>query len=310
MALYRPPSSCASVDRMRGTILLFAILVGCGDPRVPSDSGMTDPTDSGMTSDDDGGTTGDTCANGAARWIYIVDSDATFLRFEPDSQTITSLGTLNCSPSATPFSMAVDRDANAWVLHDDGRIYLVDIENGLSCSQTTFTPNQLGFERFGMGFVHDDASDTESLYIAGGSEISIGSGFSELGSIDVGTLNVSRVGSFDGWPELTGNANGELWGFFPDSSPPSVRQINRSNAQTLQTFDVSAVNPAGGIGDTAWAFAYWGGRYYIFFKGAADTSTNIWRLTPSSDELIEYVPDTGRRIVGAGVSTCAPIDLI
>ena len=80
---------------------------------------------------------------------------------------------------------------------------------------------------------------------------------------------------------------------------------------TLQTFDVSQVNPpTTNEGDLAWAFAFWGGRYYIFFKGVEDPSTNIWQLTPSTAELVEVVTDTGLNIVGAGVSTCAPIDLI
>lgn len=290
--------------------LLFAMLIhgcSCDDPRVGDDAGRRRD---GAIPGDDAGPEG-TCLNGAARWIYVVDSDRTFLRFEPDSQTLTPLGTLACpSGAATPFSMAVDRDANAWVLHSDGRIYLVDIENGLSCTQSSFVPNQDGFEVFGMGFVRDEATDVETLYIAGGSSLAIGSGSSQLGRVDVGTLDVTPIGPFDGWPELTGNAAGELWGFSPNSAPPSVRQIDRNDGSTLQMFDVSPVNAGGGTGDTAWAFAYWGGRYYIFFKGPTDTYTNIWRLTPGSGELIEYVPDTGRRIVGAGVSTCAPIDLI
>src|SRR5688572_18190757 len=123
---------------MRASLALFVLLAGCNcsDPRVDDDGGILPGADAGKMEDAE---TDDVCVNGAARWIYAVDSDRTFLRFEPDSRTLTALGTLSCpSGAATPFSMAVDRDANAWVLHNDGRIYLVDIENGLACTQSSF----------------------------------------------------------------------------------------------------------------------------------------------------------------------------
>lgn len=287
------------------TAALFAIACGDGRDDPGTDAGMTD----GASSD-----AGDNaaCLNGAARWIYAVDSDRTFVRFEPDTLRLTPLGTLACpSGGAQPFSMAVDRDANAWVLHDDGNIFLVDIENGLACTPSSFPANQDGFNVFGMGFVHDASTNVETLYIAGGSLVAVGSGSSQLGSVEIGTLDVTPLGTLDGWPELTGNGLGELWGFFPDSDPPSVRRIDRTDGGTLQTFDVSSVNPPTTTeGTLAWAFAFWGGRYYIFFKSPDDPSTNIWQLTPSTGDLVEVVSDTGLNIVGAGVSTCAPIDLI
>lgn len=246
------------------------------------------------------------CADGA-RWIYLVDSNNALLRFEPDAVRLTPIGTLRCSATATPFSMAVDRDATAYVLHSDHRIYQVSTTDA-ACSPTSFAPNQMGFELFGMGFVSNSAGSTdETLFIGGGPESGIGSGRSTLGSIGPGLSTVTRLGALQGSPELTGNGNAELWGFFPDSSPPSVREINRANGATLRTYDASGI---GAGRPTAWAFAYWGGRYYIFIQTENDASTNIFRVTEGTGAFEPVRMNIGYRIVGAGVSTCAPTDII
>jgi hypothetical protein len=63
------------------------------------------------------------------------------------------------------------------------------------------------------------------------------------------------------------------------------------------------------VSPSAWAFAFWGGDYYIFLEGDADFSgTNVWKMT-STGTVTKYIPDTGMRIVGAGVSTCAPLSI-
>jgi len=274
-----------------------------------SDTGSSPEIDSAIVRTDSGPAPG-TCVD-AARWIYIVDQSSTLLSFQPDTRTLTVLGSVSCpAGGAMPFSMAVDRNARAWVLHTDRRIYQVDLTGGLGCTATSFVPGQLGYEAFGMGFVSDAASSTETLYIAGGAMASIGLGMARLGTIDTGTLTVADIGAVGGSPELTGTGAGELWGFFPDSTPPSVRQINRATAATIATYDVSAIDSLGFGGASAWAFAFWGGRYYIFYQGLLDTSTNIWSFTPSTGALVEVMHGIGRSIVGAGVSTCAPVELI
>ncbi|MCA9616767.1 MAG: hypothetical protein KC586_28605, partial [Myxococcales bacterium] len=198
-----------------------------------------------------------------------------------------------------------------YVLHNDHRIYRVSTADA-SCTTTTFTPDQMGFELFGMGFVSDAAgSSAETLFIAGGPESGIGGGSSVLGRIDVASLGVTRIGSVGGSPELTGTGTGELWGFFPDASPMSVRQIGKTDAATLRSIDVSSIDSSGlGLGASAWAFAYWGGRFYMFYQGILDDSTGIYRVTPDTGVVETVRENIGYRIVGAGVSTCAPTDLI
>jgi hypothetical protein len=247
------------------------------------------------------------CSTAAMQWIYLVDSNNAFLRYDPAANMITSIGTLHCpAGSASPFSMAVSRDAVAYVLYSDYHIYAVSTADA-SCTTTSFPINQMNFQEFGMGFVSNDVgSNDETLFVAGGPASGIGGGSSTLASIDISSWMLSRIGPVSGSPELTGNGLAQLWGFFPDAMPMAVRQIDKTSGATLQEFDVSAVDTSLIPIPSAWAFAFWGGRDYIFYQGASDNSTGIYRLDPATSAVDTIMSDIGYRIVGAGVSTCAP----
>lgn len=248
------------------------------------------------------------CLNENARWVYVVDLNNRLLRFRPDALAFDSIGTLNCpSGNATPFSMSVDRNATAWVLHNDGRLYQVSTSNA-SCSATDFVPNQQGFRLFGMGFVGEgDDRASEMLYIAGGEGPNSSSG-THLGTIDMSNFVLTPQGSrLVGSPELTGNAAGELWAFSPDTSPPSVSEINRTTGRADQTFAVNAIQQRA---PRAWAFAFWGGKFYIFLQQQGDPSTNVYELDPATGASTQVLTNTGYTIVGAGVSICAPTTLM
>jgi hypothetical protein len=258
----------------------------------------------------DGGMHGSSDCSDAAHWIYLVDQGNAFLRYQPDSGTLTQIGTIHCAGAlVTPFSMAVSRDATAYVLHTDHHIYAVSTADA-SCTPTTFTINQMGFQAFGMGFVSDTAGGTsETLFIAGGAATGIGGGSSTLGSVQIADWSVSTIGPLSGSPELTGNGLGQLWGFFPDTTPMAVRQIDRTDGATIDQYDVSAIRTGSGAA-SAWAFAYWGGRYYMFYQQGLGGSTSIFTLTPDTLEVVPVMTNIGYSIVGAGVSTCAPTILI
>jgi hypothetical protein len=273
-------------------------------PRIGPDAGIVSRPDGQLPPSTD-------CAD-AARWIYLVDASSELLRFQPDSGVITSIGRISCpAGGAMPFSMAVDRRANAYVLHGDHRIYQVSTVDA-SCTSTAFAPDQHGLELFGMGFVSEaEGSTEESLYIAGGPELAIGTGSSTLARVALPGWTVSApIGTLRGSPELTGNGEGELWAFMPDATPMTVGHIDRASARLVRQVDVSEIDPDGlGIA-ASWAFAFWGGRYYVFYMGLLDGSTGIYRVTPESGEVETVRVETGYRIVGAGVSTCAPTELI
>jgi hypothetical protein len=280
--------------------------IGGGNIRSDGSVDAASGRDSGVGNGDGSVATDDCVA--AARWIYLVDVDNAFLRYEPDSGTITEIGTLNCPATrgATPFSMAVSRNAVAYVLFNDHQIFQVSTTDA-SCTATDYTPDQMRFEVFGMGFVSNSVGSTdETLFIAGGPASGVGSGSSSLGTLNTAAWSVARVGALGGSPELTGNGNSELWGFLPDTDPMSVRQIDKANGNTLREFDVSAIATAPRPRAGAWAFAFWGARYYIFLQDQSESETTISRLTPDTS-AVEVVNDhTGYTVVGAGVSTCAP----
>ncbi len=239
-----------------------------------------------------------------ARPVYVVDTDQTLSRFEPDKLEFTDLGRLNCpAGGASPFSMSVDRTGRPWVLYSSGEIFYVD-PNTLACNRASFRAGQQGFDVFGMGFVLDEPGTTiDRLYIAGGGEGDISSGGAALGQVSMLDLSVTAIEDLEGWPELTGTALGELWGFFPGTSPPRVARISREDGSVDSIFPITSID-----GDpNAWAFAFWGGDFWLFYKSQEDPSTRVFKLESDDGSVTEVISNTGRYIVGAGVSTCAPV---
>ena len=243
----------------------------------------------------------DNCSD-AAKLVYVVDENNELSSFAPDKLAFTAIGTLRCPamPGATPFSMAVDRNADAWVLYNSGEVFKVNTTTA-GCASTTFVPSQKGFDVFGMGFSTNMAGGTdETLYIAGGALSNIGT-TSTLGSISMPQLKVTSIAGISGSPELTGISDATLWGFFPDATRPRVAEIDKATGALSNTKPLTQL---AGM-PLAWAFAYWGGDFWIFLETANDTSTNVWQLKAAGG-VVKAIPDTGRTIVGAGVSTCAP----
>jgi len=289
------------------SVLVCLVVAGCscddGRPTRAGDAGSVPGIDVGPRPSVDAGGSDD--CNSRARWVYLVDDSSVLLRFEPDSLTFSAIGSLDCPSFATPFSMSVDRHAVAWVLYQDGALFHASTRDA-SCAETSFEPNQAGFDLFGMGFVGDGVGG-ETLFVAGGDDGGIGLGSARLAAVDTTTLRLTPRGdTLQGWPELTGTGDGQLWAFFPDTLPPSAAQLDTSTGATLRSHDLSALPPSS---PSAWAFAFWGGRYYVFLQSSGDASTNVYRMDPDGSSSL-VLSDTGYRIVGAGVSTCAPVELI
>lgn len=280
--------------------------------------------------------TGETCENGACTrdctadgvdLIYVVDETYRLLSFDPRrlgtaEDPFTLIGNLSCPAAAqpvpgwvggvTPFSMSVDRTGIAWVLYTSGEIFHVQTSNA-QCTATTFAPQQMGGEwaLFGMGFVTDTAGGmTERLFIGGGDPTATPGGL--FGVVDGSTLAVQTLGNLPATgefsPEFTGTGAAELFGFYPGSSTAFVQGIDKTNGAALGP----QMSIPGGLGGTvsAWAFAQWGGKFYIFVTTTDIITTNstvrvIDRATGSYEgAVLQNLPYT---IVGAGVSTCAPV---
>jgi hypothetical protein len=199
--------------------------------------------------------------------------------------------------------MSVDRNAIAWVIYDSGELFRVNLTSGaLDCTKTTFAPQQ-GVARFGMGFVSNSAGSSDETLFVSGSPLT-----GSLTTTKFGTLSTTppytfaSLGTLAGAPELTGTGDAKLWAFFPNLSPPRVSQLDKATGATLTNYDAPQLTGS----PLAWAFAFWGGDFYVFLERQTDASTHVWKVTQTG-AVSDVVPDSGRRIVGAGVSTCAPV---
>lgn len=292
---------------MRNTLALFACLIfsACNAPTRVRPGGPGGSNGDMSFPSGDGGLGGDGCSD-QAKLVYVVDQNNTFSSFKPDTLTFTDIGTLNCpaKSGSTPFSMSVDRSATAWVLYSSGEIFKVNTQT-LACTRTNFAQSN-GFQNFGMGFVSNaPGADVDTLFIAGGPPMTGLNDNATLATLDVSSLNVTTIGQMTGWPELTGTGDAKLWGFFPDAVNPRVSQLDKSSGAEGKSFPLSQLSGQ----PMAWAFAFWGGDFWIFLQRATDPNTQVWHLKSSDGSVTSVIDATGRSIVGAGVSTCAPITI-
>lgn len=290
---------CAACGGNGGTIITGS---GGGQGGGVGGSGGSGGFATGGGSSGAGGGGGASGCSDDAKTVYVVSADRTFSAFDPRTKTFRDIGVLRCaaSPGAVPFSMAVARDAFAYVLYDNGELFKVSTTD-LGCTKTGFQTG-LDYRVFGMGFSTDAAgASTDTLFIAGGQVVGPSS---KLGRLDVSTFAPNPGVDLTGWPELTGTGSAELWGFFPTGAAnPFVARIDKTSGIFSPTF--SAPSLAGTA--SSWAFAFWGGSFWIFYQRDSDLSTNVYEMKSSTGAVSNALMNTGRTIVGAGVSTCAPL---
>jgi hypothetical protein len=229
-------------------------------------------------------------------YIYLITTSYELYAFYPPDNRFIFIGKIQCpgQGSTTPFSMAVDRKGVAYIVYNDGRLFRVSTLTA-ACVATPYVPNQLGATTFGMGFSSDQGGATESLYIA----TDIGTKF--LAKIDTTTYTLNKVGDFSstiGRAELTGTGSGGLYAFYDDAVSSYIGQIDKTNAKLTGESKLQGVQMGQG-----WAFAFWGGDFYLFT--APNGQSLVTRYRPSNNSVVE-VARLSSVIVGAGVSTCAP----
>ena len=241
----------------------------------------------------------ETCAVQDVELVYVVDDAHQLMSFDPKklpSDPFHTIGKLACEPTSSPNSMAVDRKGVAWVNYHSGVLHKVSIIDG-KCQQA-ITPDGAP-KAFGMGFVTDGPNaTTEKLFV-----VAIGS--SQLAELDVTQKRppwdpITTLTSAKN-PELTGTGGGQLFGFFPEDGG-FVQEIDRKTGALLgKQLPVGA--PKGAIG--AWAFAHWGGKFYVFVT--VDDNSMVYEIDGKSGVSKRVREKLPTEIVGAGVSTCAPL---
>ncbi|MEZ4261882.1 MAG: hypothetical protein R3B36_22565 [Polyangiaceae bacterium] len=285
-----------SPSRFAAASLCIAIAGGCaqGEDGATRPS-FAEPDASAPAPSGPGGAFGDSgtappdanieCAE-ETKQVYVLATDKALYRFDPQPLKFTRVGTLNCPATAGTFSMAVDRRGTAWVEYTDGNLFEVDTRTA-KCKPTAFKAGQTGFETFGMGFASDaEGSSAETLFMAGAG----------LASLDTKTFAVTYRGSLAlGRTELTGRG-AELFAFSVSSG--TVANLDKATAATIKSYRTTAIDPA-----SAFAFAHWGGDFWIF---TGTDNSIVTQYSPATDTSKVVVQNAGILIVGAGSSTCAP----
>ena len=242
------------------------------------------------------------CPDADATLIYVITTNYQLHSFNPPDGAFKFIGNIACPAAldATPFSMAVDRKGTAYILFTDERLYRVSTLNA-ACVGTTYQPRQFGFGVFGMGFATNSVGPTETLFIAGDDRTA---GADGLARIDPTTFELTPVDDFFPtirFAELTGTGDGRLFGYYRKgaNTPPSfIGEIDTTTANVVAEKRLGTVDQGQG-----WAFAFWGGDFYVFH--APGGSSVVTRYRPADDSVTQ-VATLPSVIVGAGVSTCAP----
>jgi hypothetical protein len=243
------------------------------------------------------------CDDAGPTLIHVVTSQSLLYRFDPANAKFISVGTIFCGSAASPFSMAVTRNGTAYVLFNNGYLYEVNTQNA-ACKPTSFVPLQLGWSLFGMGFVSDPGGASDTLYVSEGNYTHPSLGLAKL---DTSSLKLSFIAPFSESPghavELTGTGDGRLYAFgLPTEHKPTatVAEVDEATGTLLSTVQLSVGEP-----NSSFAFAFWGGDFYLFTAPEPGASSEVTRYRPSDGSLTK-VAKVQATVVGAGVSTCAP----
>jgi len=287
---------------------------GDGDMSGDGDGDMSGDGDGDMTGDGDGDTSGDgdgdmmevcECAENTDL-IYVLSDDAELWSFDPANLEFEQITDALGCPSNNTFSMSVDRNGVAFVMFQNDDIYTIDVNNPNMCADPGYDPGQMGFDKFGMGFVSNSMFDQcDKLYAhswSGMGGFSEGPGAGRLGVMDGEELVMDEIGpiNYDGG-ELTGTGDGRLFAFA--GNPAKLVEYDKSDASVIDTqqLNMSLTN--------AFAFAFYGGDFYMFTE--SDQNNQVSKVThydyDDTQNLEIVVNQAPIRIVGAGVSTCVPL---
>jgi len=245
------------------------------------------------------------CVETGVSDIYVVTSQNQLFRFDPQIAVFTTIGNLDCKDplGGTPFSMAVARHDHAYVVFDTGSLFEVSTADA-SCTPTGYVPDQVGFEKFGMGFSTNYGGPAETLFVA---ESGFGATNSRgLATVDTTAFTASFVAPFTpdvaNAIELTGTGDGRLYGLFIDTNTlsASIGPIDKTTGQVPSLAPFST-----GLVIDSFAFAFWGGEFYVFHAGnGPPTTVTRFDATTGAKEDVAMLDGS---VVGVGVSTCAPV---
>lgn len=280
---------------------LFSAASGCTDrplalPR--SDDGFQPSTDlAGMKGPFDLSRDADPPGPTYCERILVLSDTGALAFFDPASLGFQPLTQLDCPAmgGAGAYSIALDHQGTAWVEYVSGELFTVDLTTG-ACSPTSFVVGQKDFHNFSMSFSADPQGGTEALYISA----KTGPVTAKLGKIDVASLVVSDVGSLPSAGELTSTESGELWAMFRGTAPHAGR-IDKLTGTVAPDFHLGSA--LGNISSAGVAFSALHGSLYLFLL-RQNSSTSVYRLSPSDGALDKILGGSGQRVISASAATC------
>ena len=274
----------------------------------------TGETGPGETGDSTTGVVVDACpcpdlVVGLDDGIFVLSKTAQLWKYFPVKNELKMLGVVDCGLPPSTFSMGVDREGFAWVQFSDQQIRKVDITDVSKCSDPGFVPGQDGITNFGMAFVSNSAQDPcDRLHGNHYNFKAEGDKVAEFFSVDPDTLNLMQLGKSDyGLAEVGGTGDGRAF-LFAGPDPSRLVEVDKNSGATKSVLLLPGVKTGGGF-----AFAFFAGDFYFFTDAESDNTSEVTHLDfDDSDknglqDLKVVLQDAPIRIVGAGVSTCAPL---
>lgn len=225
--------------------------------------------------------------------MYLLDRNSHFFRFNPTSFDVKFVGKLNCSTTAYPYSMALQRNGVAWTLFTNGNLYTFNTTTAL-CQITSYKSGQKGLILFGMKFITDKSSNTERLYITSDSS----NPPYRLATIDIMTLEISITGYYNnihGRAELTSTYDGKLYGLF-EGIPYIIAEINQTNGEILSKTSLNSIQYT--PDSSHFAFESYLLNFFLFVGD--NTFTDIFTYDVSS-KIITKQKTISNGIVGTGI---------
>jgi hypothetical protein len=303
---------------MSHRLLLLGLVFGVGAcSSTVADRGFSDPNaPEGATPGSGGGfgntTPTETDADGcveAAKLVYVMTLEGDLYSFAPADKKFTKVGALDCQSAGgtplVPISMAVERNATAWVnmrpqnaTSSMGELYKVDTKTA-AC-----TPSGIRYEMGGMGFSTNAGSkDQETLFMIGRGTTNFAPALLRVDFAGKRLVHIADVPEPTDL-ELTGTGDGRLYGFLMND-PLELAAVNKTSSAFTQRVSLAQVTPPMA---PMYAFSFWGGDFYFYTatSPSPSTSTTVFRHRPATGRTESYMTQIGFHIVGAGVSTCAP----
>lgn len=277
---------------LTSSAVAFVSSAGCGTPSPPSSAsstttgGLTEGSEStaaasastgfdgGLTSGLDGrdsssGEPPPSCGCAPSTdLVYVISDDGVLSSYDPQTHAFAEVGPIPCGDFA-PYSMAVDREGNAWVLLLDNiphatvakGLFAVDVQAAAGCDPIPYAEGLFGV--FGTSFVTNSAMDScERFYVhsySGQGPFSEGPDTGHLGVLEEGVLESLGTIDFDGG-ELAGTGDGRLFAL-AGAEPTRIIEYDKLTAQPRQTYALTGLPRT-----NASAMAFWGGDFYLFVE--------------------------------------------